>query len=89
VQLNDVLGAATQAQAAPTVHGKRPRFYYATQTGSAPPEITIFTSAPDHVRASYERYLGNAFRAAFGLQGTPLRLRFRPRPRGKNVKRIS
>ena len=81
VELNDVLGAATHAQAPASVHGKRPRFFYATQTGSAPPVITIFTSAPDCVQTAYERYLANQFREAFHLYGTPLRLRFRPRPR--------
>jgi GTP-binding protein len=83
VELNQLLGAATQAQAPASVHGKRPRFFYATQTGSAPPVITIFTSAPALVQTAYERYLSNEFRRAFSLFGTPLRLRFRPRPREK------
>ena len=65
------------------MHGKRPRFFYATQTGSAPPVITIFTSAPALVQTAYERYLCNEFRNAFHLYGTPLRLRFRPRPAEK------
>jgi GTP-binding protein len=83
-ELNDLLGAATQAQAPASVHGKRPRFYYATQTGTAPPVITIFTSAPNCVQTAYERYLANEFRRAFELNGTPLRVRFRARPRGGN-----
>ena len=83
VELNDVLGAATRAQAPASVHGKRPRFFYATQTGSAPPVITIFTSAPECVQTAYERYLANEFRQAFQLYGTPLRLHFRPRSREK------
>lgn len=81
VELNAVLGQATAAQAPASVQGKRPRFFYATQTGTAPPVITIFTSAPELVQSAYERYLANSFREAFGLHGTPLRLRFRPRPR--------
>jgi len=89
VELNVVLNDATRAQAPPAVQGKRPRFYYATQTGSAPPVITIFCSDPDRVQAAYERYLSNAFRTAFALQGTPLRLRFRARPRDKHVKHRS
>jgi GTP-binding protein len=86
VELNDILGAATHAQAPASVRGKRPRFFYATQTGSAPPVITIFASAPDGVQTAYERYLANEFRRAFHLSGTPLRLRFRARPR--DVKRL-
>ena len=81
VRLNQVLEQAVRAQAPPSVHGKRPRFYYATQTATAPPTITIFTSAPQLVQTAYERYLMHAFRSAFELAGTPLRLRFRARPR--------
>ncbi len=80
VHLNEALGDATRAQAPPSVKGKRPRFYYATQTGTAPPTITIFTSAPQLVSTAYERYLANTLRAAFKLDGTPLRLRFRTPP---------
>ena len=79
--LNKVLGDAVRAQEPPSVQGKRPAFYYATQTGSAPPTIAIFTSAPRLVGAGYERYLRNQFCAAFGLRGTPLRIRLRLRPR--------
>ncbi|MGH3055231.1 MAG: ribosome biogenesis GTPase Der, partial [Gaiellaceae bacterium] len=61
----------------------------ATQTGSAPPVVTIFTSAPGAVQTAYERYLGNEIRRAFELYGTPLRVRFRARPREGDVKRRS
>jgi GTP-binding protein len=79
VRLNEVLAATTRAQAPASVQGKRPRFYYATQTASAPPTITVFSSYPQLVQPAYERYLLNAVRAAFGLHGTPLHLRFRAR----------
>jgi GTP-binding protein len=81
VHLNQVLEAAARAQAPPSSGGKRPRFFYATQTGTAPPNFTIFCNHPELVSTAYERYLANAFRNAFDLRGTPLRLRFRARPR--------
>jgi GTP-binding protein len=81
VELNKVLAEATRAQAPPSVHGKRPRFYYAAQTATAPPTITIFASAPELLQLGYERYLANTFRTAFRLHGTPIRLRFRGRER--------
>ena len=84
VHLNEVLGEATSAQIPPSVHGKRPRFFYATQTGTAPPAITIFTSHPELVQPAYERFLANAFRQAFELYGTPLRLHFRESPKSKD-----
>ena len=80
-QLNRVVGRAVEQQQPPMVKGKRARFLYATQTATAPVTVTIFTGAPDRVTAAYERYLTNQIRAAFELQGTPLRLRFRARER--------
>ena len=80
-QLNRVVGRAVEQQQPPMVKGKRARFLYATQTATAPPTVTIFTSAPERMTAAYERYLTNQIRAAFDLQGTPLRLRFRARER--------
>jgi GTPase len=69
------------------VKGARPRFLYATQTAYAPPTVTVFCSDPQRVAPAYERYLGNQLRAAFDLEGTPLRLRFRPRREQENRKR--
>ncbi len=80
-RVNQVLKEAIAAQAPPSVQGKRPVFYYATQTGSAPPAITIFTGTAESVPSVYERYLRNQFCAAFQLHGTPLQLHFRSRPR--------
>jgi GTP-binding protein len=77
--LNRVLQDATQAHTPPSVKGKQSRFYYAAQTGTAPPEITIFTNTSMEIAPAYERYLRNVFRDRFGLFGTPLQLRFRPR----------
>ncbi len=78
-KLNQVLGRAVEQQAPPMVRGKRPRFFYATQTATAPPSITIFATVPENIHAAYQRYLENQLRAAFSLEGTPLRLRFRSR----------
>ena len=80
-KLNQVIGRAAVAQAPPLVKGARPHLYYATQTGYAPPTVTIFASHPQRIAPGYERYLTNQLRAAFGLVGTPLRLRFRARER--------
>jgi GTP-binding protein len=81
VRLNQVLEEATRTQTPPSRGGNRPRFFYVTQTGTAPPSFTIFCHHPELVTTAYERYLASAFRSAFDLRGTPLRLRFRARPR--------
>jgi GTP-binding protein len=79
--LNQVLAQAAAAQPPPSVKGKRPRLLYATQTGTAPPVVTIFTAAPERVHQAYARYLLNQFHAAFPLAGVPLRIVFRARER--------
>ncbi len=78
-RLNDVLGAAVRAQEPPLIGGRRPRIYYATQVGRRPPEIAIFTNMPSAIHPSYVRYLEKQIAEAFHLEGTPIRLRFRPR----------
>ena len=81
VNLNQQLSTLTGALAPPSIQGKRPRFLYATQTGTAPPVVTVFANAPHLVQTAYERYLANGFRRAFELYGTPLRVRFRRAPK--------
>jgi GTP-binding protein len=84
--LNRVLQDAVKAHTPPSTRGKQPRFYYATQTGTAPPEITIFTNSKSGIPSVYERYLRNVFRDQFRLLGTPLQLRFRLRPGGHEAR---
>jgi GTP-binding protein len=78
-RLNDVLHRAAAQQAPPAVRGRRARFFYAVQSGTAPVTISVFCRAPESIPAPYERYLENRLRAAFDLEGVPLRLRFRSR----------
>lgn len=61
----------------PMSRGKRPKIYYITQTGKAPPTFTAFTNTQEKWHFSYERYLLNGLRERFGFEGTPIRLRFR------------
>jgi len=80
-KVNSVFERARRAQEPPMVNGVRPRLYYATQTATAPPTITVFCSHPKRITVSYERYVINKLRAEFDLEGTPLRVRFKARPR--------
>lgn len=79
-EVNRALQEAVKAHPPPSVRGRQPRFYYAAQTRTAPPEITIFTSTRRPIPPAYERYLRKLFRQRFELSGTPLQLRFRLRP---------
>jgi len=81
--LNRVLRDAITAHHPPTKKGRQPRLYYATQVRSAPPTFVIFVNDPDLIHFSYERYLVNRLRDAFGFNGTPIRIILRPRGRRK------
>lgn len=60
-----------------------PKIQYATQTGTEPPEFTIFGPHVDRLHFSYQRYLENGLRQEFGFTGTPVRLAFRAKTRDK------
>jgi GTP-binding protein len=77
--LNKVFTQAIDENHAPLDQGKRVKFFYATQVGVKPPSFVIFTNRPEGIYFSYERYLMNRFREAFGFNGTPLKLMFRGR----------
>jgi GTPase len=80
-ELNRVFSEAVDTHHAPMYQGRRVKFYYATQVGTKPPTFVIFTNRPEGVHFSYERYIANRFREAFGFSGTPLRLMFKGRER--------
>jgi GTPase len=78
-ELNRVLGDAAARQEPPAVKGRRPKLFYATQAGVAPPTIVFFARDAGSVHFSYRRYLENKLRDAFGFLGTPIELVFRER----------
>jgi len=79
--LNKVLAEAEKVHQPPLFQGKRLKFFYMTQTAVRPPTFVIFVNRADGVHFSYQRYLGNKLREAFGLSGTPIRLFFKDRER--------
>lgn len=76
-RLTRELHAAVEQQPPPRKGIFRPKMRYAHQGGQNPPLIVIHGSGLDGVQESYKRYLEGRFRAAFKLQGTPLRIEFR------------
>jgi len=79
--LNRGLAEALRRHEPPVVKGRRLKFFYATQASTRPPTFVLFCNYPDSIHFSYERYLTNQFREAFGLDKSPLRLIFRGRER--------
>ena len=95
-ELNRLLASATDRLAPPMVKGRRPKLFYATQAGIAPPTFVFFANDASSVHFSYRRYLENRLRDVFGFHGTPIRLVFRdrsavrlPRRRGKPSERAA
>ncbi|MGA9527656.1 MAG: ribosome biogenesis GTPase Der [Terriglobales bacterium] len=56
---------------------KRVRIYYLTQAGVAPPTFVLFTDRPVKLHFSYERFVENQIREAFGFLGTPIWIKSR------------
>ncbi|WP_026965331.1 ribosome biogenesis GTPase Der [Alicyclobacillus pomorum] len=77
--LNSVLQEATASVTPPSDRGRRLRIYYATQIGVKPPTIAFFVNDSQLMHFSYQRYLENQLRQAFGFEGTPLKLTVRNR----------
>ena len=78
-ELNRFVEAVTQTHAPVSPGKKHVRVLYAAQTGVAPPTFVFFTNVATTFHFSYERYLANRLREAFGFDGTPIRLVFRDR----------
>jgi GTP-binding protein len=72
--LNDVVTDAVAINAPPTDKGRRLKINYATQVAVKPPTFIVFVNDPELMHFSYERYLDNKIRAAFGFEGTPVRI---------------
>jgi GTPase len=58
---------------------KRVKILYMTQAGVSPPTFILFTDRAVKLHFSYERFLENQIRAAFGFVGTPIRIKNRAR----------
>ena len=79
-RVNELLQEAQGANPSPRSSGT---LHYAAQVGTRPPSFVFFGGgrAPG---PGYRRYLENRFREAFHLDGVPIRMRFRPRTRGRS-----
>ena len=77
--LNDVLGDAQMALQPPMSGGRRLKIYYGTQPTACPPTVALFVNDEELMHFSYQRYLENCLRKAFGFEGTPIRFELRER----------
>ncbi len=77
--INKTLQNIVNRHPPPSIGGKRPKFFYATQVSIHPPAFTLFVNRPESIHRSYKRYLINQFREQFGLTLIPIKVFFRER----------
>ncbi|RAS79364.1 ribosome biogenesis GTPase Der [Priestia endophytica] len=77
--LNDIIMDAVAMNPTPTHNGKRLKIFYATQVAVKPPSFVVFVNEPELMHFSYQRFLENKIREAFGFEGTPIRIFARQR----------
>jgi len=75
--LNRVIRDAFERSQPPFARGRQLKFYYAAQTGTNPPRVTLFVNNPKLSNPSHQAYLEARLREAFDLAGVPLVLRYR------------
>ncbi|MCX6022379.1 MAG: ribosome biogenesis GTPase Der, partial [Chloroflexi bacterium] len=75
--LNLAVKDALATHAPPSYRGKTFKIYYASQVASNPPTFVFFVNNRELMHFSYQRFLENKLRAAFGFEGTTIRMIFR------------
>ena len=75
--VNTVVQQAIANHGLPRVGAKQLKIRYATQAETNPPTFVFFVNDAKLLHFSYQRYLENKLREAFGFVGTPIRLVFK------------
>jgi GTP-binding protein len=83
--LNRVLTEAGERVQPPMLKGKRFKIYYATQTSANPIRISLYVNDPTRLTDAYREYLLHALRRRFGLEGAPILIILKERPRQRFV----
>jgi GTP-binding protein len=78
-ELNSVVRKLMAAHAPGNVQGRRLKVLYVTQPDVAPPTFVFFVNDATLLHFSYQRYLENGIREAFGFPGTAIKLVFKSR----------
>ena len=78
-EVNSVVHSAAAAHSHTGPRGKQLKIMYATQAEINPPTFVFFVNDTKLIHFSYQRYLENKLRQAFGFEGTPLKLVFKAR----------
>ena len=72
--LNDLLMDAMRVNEPPSYLGRRMKLFYASQPAVFPPTFVLMVNDEKLLHFSYERYLENVIRDAYGFSGTPVKI---------------
>ena len=72
--LNEVIADAQITTPPPAHNGRKLKINYASQVSVAPPTFVLFVNDSELLHFSYQRYLENRLREAFGFDGNPIRI---------------
>jgi GTP-binding protein len=78
-ELNRFIEKVTTSSPPVTAGKRNVRVMYAAQTSVAPPTFVLFTNTVTKLHFSYERFLQNRLREAYGFFGNPIRIQIRGR----------
>lgn len=78
-ELNRFIEAVTAVHPPASPGRREVRILYTAQTMVAPPTFVFFTNVATKFHFSYQRFLENRLREAFGFEGTPIRMHVRRR----------
>ncbi len=78
-ELNSFIQRMAASHAPPRSGTRQLSLYYATQAETNPPTFVFFVNDARLVHFTYKRFLENNLRDAFGFDGTPIQLVFKPR----------
>jgi GTP-binding protein len=77
-ELNRAIMEKVDERPPPLRGTRRMRIFKVVQSSSSPPTFTFHVNDPKLLHFSYQRFLQNSLRSAFGFHGNPLRLEFKP-----------
>jgi GTPase len=80
-QLNAWITRLVQATPPPMRGGRQPKILFATQAGTRPPHIVLFTTG--FLEETYRRFIERSLREEFGFEGTPVKVTMRIREKRK------
>lgn len=82
--LNRVLRAAVDANTPPMRNNRQPKIFYATQIGTYPPTIVLFTNGAELFDETYVRYLTKVMRDAFAFSEVSIKVVLRSKGEGSS-----